>query len=103
MLCTERDTNHTKYLFFDKNWNLLRINKAGLEAEENFSIPKPELIDEMYNYAEILAKPFKFVRVDFYNCKGKIIFGELTFTPCACMDNNYTKEAQQMLGNMLTL
>ena len=31
--------------------------------------------------AEILSKPFPFVRVDLYNIKGKIYFSEMTFTP----------------------
>lgn len=31
--------------------------------------------------AEILAKPFPFVRVDLYNINGKIYFSEMTFTP----------------------
>ena len=33
----------------------------------------------MIEYAEILSKDFPHVRVDFYNIKGKIIFGEMTF------------------------
>jgi hypothetical protein len=42
---------------------------------------KPESFGEMIKIAEILAKPFPFVRVDFYDINGKIYFGEMTFTP----------------------
>ncbi len=44
-------------------------------------IEKPPNWDEMVKIAEKLARPFPFVRVDFYNIKGKIYFNELTFTP----------------------
>jgi hypothetical protein len=44
-------------------------------------IPKPELFEEMKEIAKKLSAPFPYVRVDFYNPPGKIIFGELTFFP----------------------
>ncbi|MFA5481404.1 MAG: ATP-grasp fold amidoligase family protein [Bacilli bacterium] len=44
-------------------------------------IPVPKNWDEMVNMAEVLGKPFPFVRVDLYNINGQIYFGELTFTP----------------------
>lgn len=37
----------------------------------------------MIECAETLAKPFPFVRVDFFDYNGKAIFGEMTFTPAA--------------------
>ena len=41
----------------------------------------PENILEMVALAEKLAEDFPFARVDFYNIKGKIYFGEITFYP----------------------
>lgn len=35
----------------------------------------------MIEIAKKLSKPFEFVRVDLYNVKGRIIFGELTWIP----------------------
>lgn len=49
------------------------------KREEPLKIPSNW--EEMVKIAEILAKPFPFVRVDLYNINGKIYFGELTFTP----------------------
>jgi hypothetical protein len=42
-------------------------------------IPKPKNFDKMIDIAEVLSKDFPHVRVDLYNIKGEIIFGELTF------------------------
>lgn len=42
-------------------------------------VPKPELLDKMLSLAEILAEPFPYVRVDWYDVDGKLYFGEMTF------------------------
>ncbi len=44
-------------------------------------LQKPSNFEEMARFAEEIAKPFPFVRVDFYNVNGKIYFSEMTFTP----------------------
>ena len=43
------------------------------------------------------------IRCDFNvpNKDGKIIFGELTFTPACCCAPYYTKEANEKLGKMI--
>ena len=35
----------------------------------------------MIYYSQLLSSDFCYVRVDFYEVKGKIYLGELTFTP----------------------
>ena len=49
----------------------MKINAYGTNAPENFTIDKPDNIQEMFEYAEKLSTPFPFVRVDFYNVDGK--------------------------------
>lgn len=63
---------------YDRDFQLLPIT----DERENYKgndIVKPENWDEMIKYAEILSKPFRHCRVDFYNVDGKIYFGEITF------------------------
>jgi len=47
----------------------------------DYSLKKPDHWNDMVEMAEVLAKPFPFVRVDLYNINGKIYFSEMTFTP----------------------
>lgn len=47
----------------------------------DYPLKKPDNWDEMVKMAEILAKPFPFVRVDFYSIDNKIYISEMTFTP----------------------
>ena len=44
-------------------------------------IPKIDNYNEMIEIAECLGKDFDFVRVDLYNLKNKVFFGELTHCP----------------------
>ena len=103
MLCMDRENDHAKYYFFDRDWNFLRINKNGLEAPEDFTIVKPRGIEEAFQYAEKLCAPFKFVRVDLYIIYGKVFFGELTFTPSGGMDSSRLPETDLMFGEMLQI
>lgn len=63
----------------------------------------PKQFDLMKSYAEVLAKPFPFVRVDLYNFDSRIVFGELTFY-CGGGIHHYTpKDYNLKLGGLLDL
>lgn len=103
LTCTGRNEGTTKFYFVDKDWNLLRLNKAGKEAPADFIPKKPEGYQLLFDYANKLSKPFPFVRTDFYIENGKVIFGELTFTPCNGFDYNRLLSTNEMFGSMLDL
>ena len=75
----------------------------GKDAPEGFTMPKPDKIDDLFHYAEVLSKPFPFVRADFYLEKGKAYFGELTFTPGGGFDTGRLPETQVLFGDMVAL
>lgn len=90
LVCRERTKKHAKYYFMNPEWNLLPYSKDSLDkiGREDFSIPKPKLLDKAIKYAENLSKSFPFVRTDLYLLDDKILFGELTFTPAGGMDDD---------------
>ncbi len=98
LVCSERDEK-LKLSYYDLNWNRLNFEKKNWSS--NKDIEKPKNLEKMIQYAEILSEDFKFVRVDLYNDDGKIIFGELTFTPACCCAPYYSKEGNKILGEML--
>ena len=65
----------------------------------------------MFEFAKILSKDFKFVRVDFIEHNKKLYFAEMTFTPHSGYFryngiNQTTQESlkiDRMLGDMLKL
>lgn len=65
------------YNFFDMDFNRLPFTYGKRGHEEH--LEKPQFYNEMIRCAEALAKPFPFVRVDFYETDGRIYVGEMTF------------------------
>ncbi len=91
-----------EYVFFDTQWNLKLFSRYSKENQDNISIEQPKSLTSMLEYAKILAKPFPFVRADFYDVNGKVYFGELTFTPCCGLDDDLGSGNIEM-GNLLDL
>lgn len=103
MVAYERNTGHPKFYFFDRDWKLKRYNIRGKEAPEDFTMPRPENIDKMFEIASILSKGLPFVRVDLYNINGKIYFGEMTFYPASGLDPNLIPETDEYFGSLIKL
>ncbi len=103
MVCTDRESGHPKFYFFDEKWNLKRYNIRGKNAAPDFTLPPPKNIEKMFEIASILSKGFPFVRVDLYNIDGRIYFGEITFYPASGLDNNLLLETDILFGNYIKL
>lgn len=104
MLCQGRKNNTTKFYYFDMEWNLVPLSIDSIEAiDKEVTIEKPAGFDDMKQYAIRLAQDFKFVRIDFYLVHGKVIFGELTFTPSAGLDRDRLVATDIKLGSLLKL
>lgn len=101
LVCIDRQKGSPKFYFFDKDWNLCRFNKRGKDAPADFTLPKPEGIDEMFRLASILSEGFPFVRMDFFYVEGRIYFGEYTFFPDSGYDRNRLPETDILFGNQI--
>lgn len=77
----DRYFNHTRAYFDDKLEFMPEIK--GNYRKLDIAPDLPGNIKNMVQIAEQLAEGFPFVRVDLYNVKGKIYFGELTFYPAS--------------------
>ena len=63
--------------FFDMEWKPL-----GRDTEQaRVKVAPPATLQQMIALARKLAAPLPFVRIDFYEVGGRIVFGEFTFTP----------------------
>ena len=91
--------HHANYYYPDGE--LLPFGEIGLEPDPNHVEIMPVNLSEMISVAERLSAGFKFLRVDLYNVKGKIYFGELTFYPAAGMGAFVPDEWDEKLGNWI--
>lgn len=99
LVCSDRDTNR-KADFFDMDWKELKLRDNNTNTTNaQTKLKKPDSFSKMIEYAEILSKDFKFVRVDFYEENDKPIISELTFTPAACL-GYYSKEGDKYLSDL---
>ena len=105
MVCVGREQNvKPKFYYFDIEGKLQReLTKDGLEAPADFTYAIPEGWNEMMEYARKLSAPFPFVRADFYLERGKVIFGELTFTPGAGLDADKLHKTDLLIGEHIRL
>ncbi|MDE6134878.1 MAG: hypothetical protein K2F79_04825, partial [Muribaculaceae bacterium] len=76
------------------------FNSDYLQGEP---IAKPENLMDMIRIAETLSEGFPILRVDLYNVRGKIYFGELTFTSQGGFMDFYTPEFLEMLGEKVDI
>ena len=100
--CTERYTEGgLKVTFFDMEWKRLPFKRHYPQSEQ--SICKPINYDKMVKFAETLSKDIPFVRIDFYDVKGHLYFGEITFYPGSGMEEFEPKHWDDILGGWLML
>lgn len=103
LVCEGREKGWPKFYFFDTNWQLARINKDSKDAPEGFTLPKPDNLNQLMEYATKLSNDFYFVRVDFYIVDNDVYFGELTFSPSGGFDVLRLPETDRMFGELLNL
>lgn len=79
-IASERQSKdqETKFDFFDMDFNHLPI----INGHPNSSNPvlRPENFERMKELASVLSQGVPQLRVDFYECEGKLYLGELTFS-----------------------
>lgn len=105
MTCHNRTDTTLCLNLYDLKWQQINSN---LVPSNHFlvgdgNLPKPEKLDDMLMYASRLSKGFPEVRVDFYNVKGKVFFGEMTFSSMRGMINYYSPAFLKVLGDHCNL
>lgn len=96
-----KDSQDVKRNFYDMRFNHLDITQNHEQSRKR--IEKPEGLQKMVNFAQILSEGFPHVRVDFYNINGKIYFGEFTFYHDAGFVPFYPEKWRYKLGEFIPL
>ena len=96
--------NHTYDVnLYDSEWKnvneLLRMHTV----QNAPTLSQPKNFEKMKAFCHDVCAEFPFVRMDFYECNGKLYFGEFTFTPAACTGGTLGTEACNILANKLQI
>ena len=94
--------NQTRHMnYYDTDFEYVDLARRDFVNRPDIKHKKPDNLNLMLEYSKKLSKPFKFVRVDFYEVDGKLILGEMTFTPGA-MAFRYRKDEDNVkIGDLL--
>lgn len=93
--------HHANY--YDRAGNLLPFGEADFLPKPEILLDIPYNLSEMIQIAEKLAANIPFIRVDLYNIKGKIYFGEMTFFPSSGLGQFLPKKYDYILGELIKL
>ena len=74
---TERGSGNVKFDYYDADFNHLHLIQSHPMSGKDIS--KPDNFEKMKEIASKLSRGLPQVRVDLYNVRGQIFFGELTF------------------------
>jgi len=96
-----RFTDH-KRNYYDLEWNLLDVEIEG-DSDPFAQVPPPKSLHEMIRLSKVLSKDFPHVRVDFYEVRNKVIFGELTFFHFSGTINFEPDKYDEVFGQYLDL
>lgn len=100
-----RNTDYVELETRDLEWN----HRSEWEATHGYYrkgrgiIPKPDSLSQMIEVAKKISKGFPQVRVDFYEVKGKLYFGEMTFTSDCGRMPYFSEEYQKRAGALIDL
>lgn len=88
------------YDCYDKEWN--RTEDISMYWHRNrHMVAPPTQLKRMIMMAEECSKEFPYVRFDMYEIDGKIVFGEMTFTPHGNVMDYYTDEYLKRTKDLL--
>lgn len=89
------------HLLLDRDWNPVDVLMAYSTSTR--AVPPPPHLRQMIEAAEALVRGTDFMRVDFYDTRDKLYFGELTSTPGCGLDRFEPASFDARLGALWTL
>lgn len=96
----DRYTRHTRN-FYDVNW--VRQDMFNRHPGYEGEVPRPENLEEMLEVAAKLSKGVPHIRIDLYNVKGRVYFGEMTFFHGYGMEVFRPRAFEEHLGDLTPL
>ena len=97
-----RFSNH-RANYYTPQGEFLSFGEKSYPYDERAELFMPANLSKMEVLAAKLSEGFPFVRFYFYNCYGRILFGELTFYPASGFGEFTSEEWDEKLGDMLAI
>ncbi len=89
--------------FYDQDWNHQPFHEPKDYPFADIQPQRPIQFEKMWQLAGRLAKDTVFSRIDFYNIKQHIYFGEITFYPTSGFGGFNPKKFDDIFGQLIIL
>lgn len=100
-VCYDRNENSAgKRILLDTEWRDLHY----VIDDEHFpdrGVDRPYHLQQMLDAASRLSSELEYARIDFYDTKDRVIFGEITLTPMGGWLSYFSQEALNMMGDQI--
>ena len=100
LVCTNRRVK-LEETWFDSDFNFINLKEGGHDNRRD--LVKPATFEQMKKIVLQLSKDIPHVRVDLYEIKGQIFFGELTFFPAGGLEQFDDESWNLKLGKLIKL
>ena len=103
----DRETAHRRN-FYDLDWHLQPFVWTEWAGDKpawpnGRAVERPAALAEMVRVAEMLAVDFPYARIDLFDCRGKVYFGEITFYHGGAFERFDPSEFDRFFGDNLAL
>lgn len=99
---SNRDGKKYDVNYYDLNWKPTEIKRCDHKSNDK-EFEKPTNYKTMIEFSKKISSQFPFVRMDFYEIKDKLYFGETTFFPANGLIRYSTKQEDEKWGELLKL
>lgn len=96
------DHSTARISFLTADWQFAPFGRSDYAPYEELP-EKPQTYEQMLEFAKLLSKGHKFLRVDLYEINGQVYFSELTFYPCGGYMPFKPQEWDLKLGSYIKL
>lgn len=100
--CYDRDqmAHKVTYDHYDIDWNHTEAIIPSFRVRQR-PIPCPKCYEQMLEIASKLSADFPYCRVDLYEVKGRVLFGEITLTPASNIQAFYEPWMREEMGRLV--
>jgi len=102
LIASNRFSTHN-FNYFDMDFRPLQIISLFGDPVNSDLVKRPSQFEKMKDIASRLSKGIPHVRVDLYEVKGNVFFGELTFFDSSGFDNMNSDTVDLEWGSWITL
>jgi len=96
------EKSKTRRNLYDLEWNLMD-EEITYPKDTSVEIERPTKLDEMIQLSKLISESFPHARVDFYQIRNEVIFGEITFFHQSGMGEFRPLDFEKRAGEWLKL